>query len=200
MFQLINRPFPTRKRSSENLIWVAWASILLAALAVAGVFNVTQISLVERHDVRFVNLRMPVLEDFRDTAELGPRDSELSGDSPLLFVGKNNVIVGSVQSVTSPDRGGDVVLLEKNNWRAGIFDKIANWPKAKKLLPARAIALAFESDSDASEVLASIQFVKRMFSELNEKIGGEDLGFEPMVTIINMGQLKVASTRSNGNP
>jgi hypothetical protein len=189
-----------RKRSSENLIWVAWASILLAAIAVAGVFNVTQISLVERQDVRFMNLRFPVLEDFRERPELAAGDSELSGTTPLLFVGVDSVLVGTLQEIVSPDRGADILLLKRSEWKETIEEKLEKWLAGKRLMTVRSVALAFESDSESAEVLSSIQFVKGVLVNVNRKLATDSVDFEPMVTIINMGQLKVASMTSGKAP
>jgi hypothetical protein len=166
--------FPMRKRSSDFASWVAWSSILAIAIVVGLVLSVTQIAAMSSKNVRFLNIRVPTVEDFRTKKPSGD-DVVFSSRTPMIFVGKKYVTIGSVAGVIAPRPGGDVVLLKKEaDWLSRLGSSVAEWKKAKDILPSSIVAIAYEESDMLESRLALVQGILGEMSKANKIFGGSE--------------------------
>ena len=174
MWKLQMTSFPMRKRSSDLASWVAWSSILAIAIVVGLVLSVTQIAAMSPENVRFLNVRVPTVEDFRMKKPLGD-DVVFSRVTPMIFVGKKYVTIGSVAGLMAPRPGGDVVLLKKEgDWLSRLGSSVAEWKRAKEILPSSIVAIAYEENDTLEGRLALVQGILWEMSKANKALGGSE--------------------------
>jgi hypothetical protein len=198
MWLLELKSFRTKKRSSDSATWVAWSSILAMTVVVGAVFTASQLAAMSQGSVRFLNVRVPTVEDFR----LEKLDSGVSlGEaSPVVYVGKDYVTIGAVKAVLSPRPEADVVLIKKTQeWTKEISSNLLAWKRAREVFPAAVFALAYENDADLQTRLRDVQLVSDELAKVNRAMSGSKTEARPLPVFVGFAARQLAKAHDANN-
>ena len=191
-------PFPMRKRSYDGS-WgsrATWAALLGVAIAVSSAFTAAIVFLMAPRQVRFFNVRSANLPDLRTAAY--PGEVHITGATPLLFLGQDQVVLGTVASVVAPKRGGNesVAVAPRSHWRKGLAERGAALASLKAALPARAFVIAYDDRSEDEGNMALAREVAAFAADLNRASGAKDAPRPALV----VGRVPGAKEQTAGAP
>ncbi len=201
MWLLELRSFRTKKRSSDSTSWVAWSSILALTVVLGAVFTATQLAGMSQASVKFLNVRVPTIEDFQE--KMDKRDVVMNEKSPFVHVGNDYVTIGSVKAVLSPRPGGDVVLIKKTeNWKAEFSKAVLKWKKAKDVFPSLVFAFAYEEAGTAADQMNTVQSIVLGIDEINKELSkdSKEALTPPIPVFVGFAAQKLASGQNSNKP
>jgi hypothetical protein len=141
-------PFPTKKKSFDST-WgsrASWAAILGVCIACSAALTAAMVLLMAPRQVRFLNVRAANLPDLRTAAFPGEVDVDAS--TPLLFVGAETFVLGTVGSVVAPRPGESVAVASRARWKEELTARARALPAMARALPSRAFVVAYDERGD----------------------------------------------------
>jgi hypothetical protein len=189
--------FQTRKKSFDPT-WgsrATWAALFGVAIAVSSAFVAAMVFLMSPRQVRFFNVRSANLPDLR-TAPF-PGEVFVTGATPMLFLGRDQVVLGTVASVVAPKRGEkeSIAVAPRKNWRAGLAARGVALASLKSALPARTFVIAYDDSSQDEGDLKLAREVAAFAAELNAAFGS--VGAPPPALV--WGRVPGAKVRTAGS-
>jgi len=144
------------------------------AIAVSSAFTAAIVFLMAPRQVRFFNVRSANLPELRTAAF--PGEVHVTASTPLLFLGREQVVLGTVASVVAPKRGGNVsvAIAPRANWREGLAQRGAALASLKAALPARAFVIAYDDRSADEGDMGLAREIASFAAELNAASGAKD--------------------------
>lgn len=180
MFQTVTdrNPFRTKKKSFD-LAWTSWVSILTVAVAAGAAFTAAEVMLMHSRKIRFLNVRVPNLEDLRQKSADLPSalpsafvtEAFVDKSTPVFLFTQDYLIIGSLASVVAPSPQGNVLLVSRQNWQSEAKAKISSWPQRGVLFPNRAVAIGVTAGNVTERVLADTRDVVALVTWANQTGG-----------------------------
>jgi hypothetical protein len=165
-------PFRTKKKSSE-LAWgvrATWSAVLGVAIATFSALTAVSVLLLAPQKVKFYNIKAPNLEDLRQTQY--PGEKKIDKQTPLFFIGREEVVFGSFAAVVAPLHNEKIVVVKRDKWAQQLSQNDAFVAAKKNLSEEGLVLLAVEENSPEEGDLQLAQEVARIAHQ--HKIGGKN--------------------------
>jgi hypothetical protein len=145
--------------------------LLSFATAVAVTFCIAELMLISTRKVVFATFATPTVSDRWNARATG--STPIDEQSLTIYVGPEELIIGSAKSLTAPSPDGDLVVVPRATWKESLERLALANPAVRSLFPSRTVGLAL-SGTDAtlpgySEILSLVAAVQR----INNRLGAE---------------------------
>lgn len=136
------KQFPTKKRSSRSL-WAFWMLFFTFVTAVGATLTVSELLLIANRKVVYTSIRSANIEDRRPFPVVD--EAFVDASNPVIFMGKNEIVVGRAKSVTAPSEAGDVIVMPRADWEKQLSQVVLSSKGVRGLFPAQSFGVMYST-------------------------------------------------------